>query len=533
MMFLTYFTSIILAIVALAVTKLLSFKDHGLFSQSNEEKLTKETITPLEFLKRRLRAWMYLISGPQIIQAAYEKSNGNPFEVLAPDNRYVFVSSPHHISELNNAPDTTLSLQAASKQMLQPKYTMTGFNWFDRRGTEGVGFIKALRTLLTNDMPSILPGLGSAISENFAKMHAKESIVHGAKGSPIYPMVVQLTVSTNSLAFFGKELASNTKFMKSALDFIEHTLMTAELVRLLPRVLSRPIGQLLASRLSSHQVIYEHLVVITEQRLLEQSQANAGKSIPKHHDCIQYILETAPKKQPWSARRIVHELMAIWFGSVHALSTTVTFTIHDLCLHPEYIAPLRSEVEGPAYNLFEQTARGLPLLDSFIKESARLTPVESMSTRRCALTPFTLSDGTHVGVGDWACTPVRAIMTNPQDYPNPLEFQGFRFVDLASFKEDLSVTLLSEGTRPSNLTDCNNSWHVWGTGRMTCPGRFYAAAVMKVMLANIIKNYDCKLADEKAERWFTWRSNAKSQHLDFGIVNDTLKSLVQGASDIF
>lgn len=90
-----------------------------------------------------------------------------------------------------------------------------------------------------------------------------------------------------------------------------------------------------------------------------------------------------------------------------------------------------------------------------------------MSTRRCALTPFTLSDGTHVGVGDWACTPVRAIMTNPQDYPNPLEFQGFRFVDPASSKEDLPVTLLSGGTRSSNLTDCNSSWHVWGTGRMT------------------------------------------------------------------
>lgn len=72
--------------------------------------------------------------------------------------------------------------------------------------------------------------------------------------------------------------------------------------------------------------------------------------------------------------------MAIWFGSVHALSTTVTFTIHDLCLHPEYIAPLRSEVEGPAYSLFEKTARGLPLLDSFIKESARLTPVESSNS---------------------------------------------------------------------------------------------------------------------------------------------------------
>ncbi|EHK99466.1 hypothetical protein M7I_4623 [Glarea lozoyensis 74030] len=96
------------------------------------------------FLVRRYHAWRYLFSGPQIIQDAFNKAGGKPFEVLAPDNRYVFVSSLKHIKELDSAPDTVLSLQAASKQMLQPVYTMTGFNWFDRRGTEGVGFVRAL-----------------------------------------------------------------------------------------------------------------------------------------------------------------------------------------------------------------------------------------------------------------------------------------------------------------------------------------------------------------------------------------------------
>jgi hypothetical protein len=56
---------------------------------------------------------------------------------------------------------------------------------------------------------------------------------------------------------------------------------------------------------------------------------------------------------------------------------TATFAIHDLCIHPEYVAPIRRELESEAYAEFEKTARGLPLLDSFVKESARLTPVES------------------------------------------------------------------------------------------------------------------------------------------------------------
>lgn len=63
--------------------------------------------------------------------------------------------------------------------MLQPKYTMHGFSWFDRRGTEGVGFVRALRTLLTNNMPDILPDLREAIKTNLTLLLDVHPIVDG------------------------------------------------------------------------------------------------------------------------------------------------------------------------------------------------------------------------------------------------------------------------------------------------------------------------------------------------------------------
>ena len=93
-----------------------------------------------------------------------------------------------------------------------------------------------------------------------------------------------------------------------------------------------------------------------------------------------------------------------------------------------------------------------------------------MSTRRHALKPFTLSDGTKVHVGDWACTPVRALMTNEKFYPEPNKFRPFRFVEPEQLPADLP-----ENSRPAQpnkasiFTDVNladGSWHVWGTGRM-------------------------------------------------------------------
>lgn len=57
---------------------------------------------------------------------------------------------------------------------------------------------------------------------------------------------------------------------------------------------------------------------------------------------------------------------------------TTTFALFDLCLHPEYLAPLRKEIEDTTWKKFEESGGQLfPLMDSFIKESARLNPVES------------------------------------------------------------------------------------------------------------------------------------------------------------
>ncbi|EHK96392.1 putative Ent-kaurene oxidase [Glarea lozoyensis 74030] len=244
-----------------------------------------------------------------------------------------------------------------------------------------------------------------------------------------------------------------------------------------------------------------------EERIREKELKALGQKVPIHHDCIQWIMETAPRSNPWSAERIVHELMAIWFGSVHVLTTTIAFAMHDLCLHPEHTEPLRTELRSDAYSEFERTGKGLPLLDSFIKESARLTPVESMSTRRQAIAPFTFSDGTHLAVGDWAVTPLRAMLHDDAHFPEANQFNGFRHVQPAVLEKLTGSNFGSlEAQEPSLLTDVNKHWHVWGTGRMACPGRFYAAAAMKTIIGQFILKFDASLVNEEESRFISWRS---------------------------
>lgn len=54
-----------------------------------------------------------------------------------------------------------------------------------------------------------------------------------------------------------------------------------------------------------------------------------------------------------------------------------TYALTDLYSREEYIEPLRNEVEGHIFDEFKASADGLPLLDSFLKESARVSAFES------------------------------------------------------------------------------------------------------------------------------------------------------------
>ena len=49
--------------------------------------------------------------------------------------------------------------------MLQPKHTMRGFEWHHKRGVEGTGFVRAIRSLLTAQVPVFLPQLEVIIGD--------------------------------------------------------------------------------------------------------------------------------------------------------------------------------------------------------------------------------------------------------------------------------------------------------------------------------------------------------------------------------
>lgn len=108
------------------------------------------------------------------------QSQGAPFYIDVPENRYWVVSSRDQIKEMDAAPQSVLSLLGAAKDLLQPKHTMRDFNWMeDKQGTEGATLIKTLRNDLTGHLPEVLPEIRLSMSAFFNQHYESLPLVDG------------------------------------------------------------------------------------------------------------------------------------------------------------------------------------------------------------------------------------------------------------------------------------------------------------------------------------------------------------------
>ncbi len=206
----------------------------------------------------------------------------------------------------------------------------------------------------------------------------------------------------------------------------------------------------------------------------------------------------------------------------------MTNVLYRLLSNPEYIEPLRHEVET-AVAEEGWTKAGLDKMhkiDSFLRETQRVDflnscPLDypsrasvtnallpfSVTLGRLALRPFTFSNGVTVPAGTLIAAPTGAILRNGEIFPNPEEFDGFRFSKLRERDGGAVAGHQVLSTSPENLT-FGYGRHAWcvfffaSTHRghsyfSISPGRFFAVNEVKALLAHIVVTYDIKFEEGK------------------------------------
>lgn len=138
-------------------------------------------------------------------------------------------------------------------------------------------------------------------------------------------------------------------------------------------------------------------------------------------------------------------------------------------------------------------------LDSAFRESARLNTLTSVALRRVVVAKdgITTPSGVHIPRGNFCAVPSLAVLTDSTKYPSPESFNPFRFVDL---RQDVNTgERLPDHVERARLSfpATSNDYLAFGNGRQACPGRFFAATELKLMLAYILLHYDFQMLSER------------------------------------
>lgn len=253
------------------------------------------------------------------------------------------------------------------------------------------------------------------------------------------------------------------------------------------------------------------------ERHATDPEKKADESEP--NDFLQWQIRYAQEKLPpseLSPHIIAGRLLALNFAAIHTSTFSITNMIFDIISTDptlDYVGQLRAEAESIlAEDNGAWTKRGLSRMykiDSALRESLRVRSFLSSGLVRkvTAKEGITTPDGIHCPYGSSVAIPAIGIHNDESIYPNADQFQPFRYVDARD-----SVIANTEtgkyGTEDMikkanyGLVSTSADYQPFGHGRHACPGRFFAANELKLLLAYMVLNYDIQMLKTRPEgRW--------------------------------
>lgn len=245
---------------------------------------------------------------------------------------------------------------------------------------------------------------------------------------------------------------------------------------------------------------------LIEARLREASEDSSYK---KPADMIQWFIDNSGTRAGDMAFQ-ANEHIVVNIAAIHTTGGQLAHTLYDLARFPEYVPILRDEIdqvlleEGGGGAITKQTLFNLKKMDSFLREVQRVNPPSLVSTNRKVLKPMKLSDGTELPVGTSLAASAGCVSKDPELWQDPESFDGLRFYNLRHEQSDEKYQFASATKEAlsfgkfdhvcSNTSQMSNTYI--GHGRHACPGRFFAAAELKVVLVQILQHYDVELCPD-------------------------------------
>lgn len=184
--------------------------------------------------------------------------------------------------------------------------------------------------------------------------------------------ITQIVARVSSRMFGGTTLSRNKEWVQSSIDFATDGFVGAQALKKYPDFL-KPV---VAPFVPAIQNIRKHYAAAERAAIpLLCERTATGTAAP---DLLYWMAEEARghEKDPAFLAGI---LLKVSFAAIHTSAAAPTQLLYDLCDRPEYVEPLRCEIEANADGatglMSRQGFQNLEKLDSIMKESQRFNPL--------------------------------------------------------------------------------------------------------------------------------------------------------------
>jgi len=253
---------------------------------------------------------------------------------------------------------------------------------------------------------------------------------------PIREAMERVICRTTNRIFVGAPLCRNYGYQTLNLNFAMNFLKSGFIIGLFPKPFKLIVSRMLSNLPSIVQQEIEYIRPMVEERFARMEEYGEDWDDMPNDMLMWLMIET--QKVDMSVENLARRMLLANFLAIHTTSTTITQVLYRLLSHPEYIEPLRQEVDAV---IREEgwTKAGVDKMhkmDSFLRETQRRDGILLVSSGRLALRPFTFSNGVTVPAGTLMSIPSNAAHRDERRFTNPDVFDGFRFAKLRESEGD-------------------------------------------------------------------------------------------------
>lgn len=368
-----------------------------------------------------------------------------------------------------------------------------------------------LRTALTPQIGSLIPSLAEEAAWAFGTHWGADS--NSWNEVCVFETMRHIVGGVANRVFVGRPFCRDPNLVNNGMAFAVDIPLSSTLIKLCWKPLRPLLAPLITIPNRIHTRRFRKILMSEIDRRLHRHDArreNPDDSAlgTEPNDFLQWSIQQAKVSGDpymWRSQTLADRILVVNFAAIHTTSLTSTQAIFDLVSSdPSCIQDLRTEISsvldahGGHWN--KQALRELVKLDSAIRESVRFSSILSVGLGRAVTAPdgVTTPSGVHLPRGTLVSVAAHSIMHDEAKYEGAHTYMPFRFSEQRS-KAGLDHVRRARYALPTTGPD----FLVFGHGKHACPGRFFAAAELKLVLAHALLEYDFEpLVTRPENQWY-------------------------------